>query len=862
MPSSGGDSSFGTIVAVGGGYGGNWYSGSTNIGGVGGSGGGGQTGYDGGEGTTSTIQTGAEVRTNILEQTVSITPNTWKHVSWVRDGTSWKSIVDGTQVGNTVTQATSLGTAKPLETSVSGTQVYQTSDFTNGSWDTSDSSFMYISGGELNWRGTNDGSNNSIAVPLGQTLSDEEWIARFAVEITDANNGSLAPGQDRNQIAIGLANQDHSVTSSGNHDAIYFLMHLDRDGTDRTYLGKSVGYGMHDTGTRADDFSTTTYYVELKRTSTTDATMTIYSDSGYSSTALSTPSTLSLSHSNGTPSGLDHFKVTSSDYSYPYSNLQGKIHDLLICSGVTDVNDCTSDTIAYGDPKYHIGTQPDGTTNPLAVIDELHVHSAPAETVVAKSHDRGDAEFNLVGTVPFATEGATTTFADTSVTPGDAPIYQIYSYNLAGETELQTMVQGSTVSLANAPTNLQVTNGITQAQLTWTVSSDLGGGNNMGSAIYRSTDNLNWTLEAQQSSTTPAYTDTTANVLGQTYYYKVATVNEAGIGAQSSSASVTIADSPDAPTGLTATPAAGKVVVLDWTIPNDNGAAIASYSVDRSADGGTTWGNVATVNTNQWTDTDQAKLIGTTYFYQVSATNSVGVSPESASANALVGDVPDAVTVISATAQVNYEIDVVWTAPNDNSYAISSYDLYQDDGINNLKVYTGPNTSFTSTGLTAGTIYSYNAVATNALGVSPTGTSDVATAGDIPSAPSNLTVTVVPGGQLDLSWTTANGNGYAFTGEIQVSTDGGSTWTQEVAAHPSASTQYQDTGLTNGVTYDYRVNASNALGTSGWSNVAGAKAGNVPDAPPGLSATTISSSEIDVQWLVPSDNGYAITQYN
>ena len=143
----------------------------------------------------------------------------------------------------------------------------------------------------------------------------------------------------------------------------------------------------------------------------------------------------------------------------------------------------------------------------------------------------------------------------------------------------------------------------------------------MGSAIYVSTDNLNWTLLAQQTSTTPAYTDTTANVLGQTYYYKVATVNEAGIGAQSTMASVTIADSPDAPTGLTATPAAGKVVVLDWTIPNDNGAAIASYSVDRSADGGTTWGNVATVNTNQWTDTDQAKLIGNTYFYQVSATN-------------------------------------------------------------------------------------------------------------------------------------------------------------------------------------------------------------------------------------------------
>ena len=67
----------------------------------------------------------AEVRTNILEETVSLTPNTWKHVSWVRDGTSWKSIVDGTQVGNTVTQATSLGTYNPTSTSTTTLSVTQ-----------------------------------------------------------------------------------------------------------------------------------------------------------------------------------------------------------------------------------------------------------------------------------------------------------------------------------------------------------------------------------------------------------------------------------------------------------------------------------------------------------------------------------------------------------------------------------------------------------------------------------------------------------------------------------------------------------------------------------------------------------------
>ena len=50
------------------------------------------------EGTGTDLEAGgspaqAEVRTNILEQTVTLTPNDWKHVSWVRDGCDSKRIV-------------------------------------------------------------------------------------------------------------------------------------------------------------------------------------------------------------------------------------------------------------------------------------------------------------------------------------------------------------------------------------------------------------------------------------------------------------------------------------------------------------------------------------------------------------------------------------------------------------------------------------------------------------------------------------------------------------------------------------------------------------------------------------------------
>ena len=94
-----------------------------------------------------------------------------------------------------------------------------------------------------------------------------------------------------------------------------------------------------------------------------------------------------------------------------------------------------------------------------------------------------------------------------------------------------------------------------------------------------------------------------------------------------------------------------------------------------------------------------------------------------------------------------------------------------------------------------------------------------------PAKPTGLTATasgVAP--EIGLSWTApAINGGSAITGyKIEVSEDGGSTWTDLVANTRTTDTSYTHTGLAAGSTRHYRVSAINAGGPSESSDVVSA----------------------------------------
>src|SRR3989442_4574672 len=120
-----------------------------------------------------------------------------------------------------------------------------------------------------------------------------------------------------------------------------------------------------------------------------------------------------------------------------------------------------------------------------------------------------------------------------------------------------------------------------------------------------------------------------------------------------------------------------------------------------------------------------------------------------------------------------------------------------------------------------------------------------------PAAPTSLTATPVSGSQINLTWSDNATNEDGF--RIEQCQGAGCSAFVEIATVPANVTTYQDAGLTLGTSYSYQVRAYNAAGTSGYSNVATAIPNDVA-APANLTATGVSSSQVDLAWTDNSDN--------
>jgi hypothetical protein len=121
----------------------------------------------------------------------------------------------------------------------------------------------------------------------------------------------------------------------------------------------------------------------------------------------------------------------------------------------------------------------------------------------------------------------------------------------------------------------------------------------------------------------------------------------------------------------------------------------------------------------------------------------------------------------------------------------------------------------------------------------------------LPNAPTNLSATSASTSQINLVWTdnASNETGY----KVERSTDG-NTYAPLVTLGAGV-TSYSNTGLAAATKYYYRVYAYNGAGNSGYSNVANATTGTTPpNAPGGLTATAVSSSQINLAWTDNASN--------
>lgn len=126
-----------------------------------------------------------------------------------------------------------------------------------------------------------------------------------------------------------------------------------------------------------------------------------------------------------------------------------------------------------------------------------------------------------------------------------------------------------------------------------------------------------------------------------------------------------------------------------------------------------------------------------------------------------------------------------------------------------------------------------------------------------PNPPTNLSATTISNNQINLSWTAPVNstldqvNGY----KIEISSHCSGSFGDLVANTTTTSITYSNTGLVEGICYAYKVSAINPVGIGSPSNTVYATTWTAPNSPPSLTANAISSSQINLSWIAPTNTG-------
>ena len=448
-----------------------------------------------------------------------------------------------------------------------------------------------------------------------------------------------------------------------------------------------------------------------------------------------------------------------------------------------------------------------------------------------------------------------TTYSDAGLMASILYSYTVSAYDGAGNVSGQSAAVAATpqavsdTQAPSVPANVDaITVSSSQINLTWSASTDNVGVS--GYKVYR--DGI---LIATISGT--SYSDKALPPSG-TFEYTVAAYDGAG---NVSGHSAPIVDNtlaapdtkvPSVPAGLTATAVSYSQINLSWSASSDN-VGVSGYRVYRN---GT---QIAAVATTSYSNTGLSA--STTYSYTVTAYDAAGnVSGQSAAVSAttpaaLDTKVPSVPAGLTATAVSYSQINLSWSASSDN-VGIRGYRVYR----NGTQIAAVATTSYSNTGLTASTTYSYTVTAYDAAG-NVSGQSAAVSAAtpaaldtQAPSMPANVTATAVSPTQINLSWNASTDN---------VGVAGYKLYRNGSLIAVTTKTSYSNTGLLASTSYTYRVLAYDARGNiSAQSAVVSATTLKVvvsldiqaPSMPANVTATAVSPTQINLSWNASTDN--------
>jgi len=422
-----------------------------------------------------------------------------------------------------------------------------------------------------------------------------------------------------------------------------------------------------------------------------------------------------------------------------------------------------------------------------------------------------------------STTTSTTTGIVTGLTKGSTYTFTVTATNSVGAGP--TSLPSNTVTIftePSAPTNLAATVLGSSINLSWSVPASNGGTPITDYIIeYQLSTGGTWSVFADGTSVNSTSTVTGLSN-GTSYDFRVSAVNI--IGQSTSSNIVTATPGEPAQVLIQSFPKlTAQTILTDIRITNE-GTSEYEYQY--------TWCITHAVDhlCGQGDDvfsSTAAKLIQPGQNYDMTATSTVPLAgnywfhiivhygSQSSTADqsfTAVATYPDAPTIGTVTPGNNQET-VSFTPPvSDGGTPILYYTVTSNP--NGISVSGGASPIIVN-GLMNGTPYTFTVTATNGFGTSsPSLSSNPGTPATIPDSPTNITASAGNGSAL-LSWNAPLNNGGSsltdYVIEYKLSSD--SSW-NVFSDGISTSTSSLITGLTNNLSYDFRVSAVNIVGQS------------------------------------------------
>ena len=456
---------------------------------------------------------------------------------------------------------------------------------------------------------------------------------------------------------------------------------------------------------------------------------------------------------------------------------------------------------------------------------------------------------------------ATTGYTVASLDNSTPHIFRIRAVNSSGNSIESDEATTTPIAVPAKPTGLTATPGDGRVLLEWDDPGDptiTGWEYNLRQEGEAFEDY--WTHILGSSAATTRYT-VSGLENGVSHAFKLRAANASGSGIKSFEAAATPVPVPAGPTGVSAAPGDGQVM-LTWDDPNDPTVTGWQYSY-RTTDGYGSWIDIPGSSAATTSYTVIGLENGVSHAFRLRALNASGSSMESDEAAAIPIAVPAKPTGLTATPG-DGRVLLAWDDPGDMTITGWEYNLRQAGGAfeehwTHILGSSAATTRYSVIGLETGVSYAFKVRAVSNSRVGAESEEANVILPPVPVKPTGVTAT--PGdGQVFLEWAalddlTVTGWQYSYR-----TTGGYGRWL-DIPDSNAAATSHRVTGLDNRIPHTFRVRAVNSSGHGVESDETTVVPFAVPAKPTGFTATP-GSGQVLLEWNDLDDPTITAWQYN